>query len=223
VSKIRHISIPLNKGYAGKMIERLKMEKAKSYWFRNSHVVYAVNFDGKVYALPKFEADSALRYCEKLERCKTYKDVLELYSEFESDSERPRLIPRLLKLDEELSILEDMWIDDSDGPEREWGTLSDSELIDYWLPKSFDLWDSPLFRDEEDVLILVRDFHLWTDAWIPIEVCEEAGSEDPGSGFFYSPAEKIYTDLEKFRKSFAGYGITVEVDNPDFLRILKYI
>lgn len=45
--------------------------------------------------------------------------------------------------------------------------------MEYWKPKSFDLWSSSLHRDETDNLRIIRDFQLRTDAWIPLEIAEE--------------------------------------------------
>jgi hypothetical protein len=207
------------------MVQRLPLEEAKSFWFENDLVIYLTLIDANIYALPKIEVERALKYCELLEMCKTYNDVQALYLNFTADSDRPRLVPKLIDLHSALETLEEMWIEEEEEGIRDYGELSDEELIDYWLPKSFDLWErhKPSIYMEEEVLNLVRDFQVWTDQWMPIEVAQSLGVADEGCGIDYVNAEFHYQDLANFTEIFEKSGIEIKVDNPAFLKLFEYI
>ena len=108
---------------------------------------------------------------------------------------------------------------------RDYGELSDAELLNYWLPKTFDLWqrDEPNIYMVEEVLILVRDFQVWTDEWMPIEVAQSVGVADKGYGVDYVNAEFVYQDLDKFKQIFEKSGFQINVDEPSFMKLLKYL
>ena len=133
--------------YGAVMVNRVSINEAKKFWFNGDLTIYATQNDGNIYALPKVEAERALKYCELLEKCKTYKVVQSLYEQFSTDPNQPRLIPRLLDLHNQLEELEQMWIDEDSTGMRDYGELSDAELLNYWLPKTFDLWQ----RDEPNI------------------------------------------------------------------------
>ena len=118
-----------------------------------------------------------------------------------------------------------MWIEEEEEGIRDYGELSDEELIDYWLPKSFDLWErhKPSIYMEEEVLNLVRDFQVWTDQWMPIEVAQSLGVADEGYGIDHVNAEFHYQDLANFTEIFEKSGIEIKVDNPAFLKLFEYI
>ena len=207
------------------MEKRVTLQDAKELWFHGDLTLFLTQIDGNIYALPKVEAERALKYCELLEKCKTYKETQSLYEKFSADPDRPRLIPRLLDLSNELEELEQMWIDEDVTGVRDHGELSDEELLDYWSPKTFDLWqrDEPNIYMAEEVLTLVRDFQVWTDQWMPIEVAQSLGVPDKGFGIDYVNAEFLYQDLGKFIEVFGKAGIESKVDEPSFLKLLKYI
>ena len=211
--------------YGAVMVNRVSINEAKKFWFNGDLTIYATQNDGNIYALPKVEAERALKYCELLEKCKTYKEVQSLYEQFSADPNQPKLIPRLLDLPNQLEELEQMWVDEDSTGMRDFGELSDAELVNYWLPKTFDLWQ----RDEsniymaEEVLILVRDFQVWTDEWMPIEVAQSVGVADKGYGVDYVNAEFVYQDLDKFKQIFEKSGFQINVDEPSFMKLLKYL
>ena len=207
------------------MVKRVTLQDAKEFWFHGDLTLYLTQIDGDIYALPKVEAEGALKYCELLEKCKTYKEAQSLYEKFSADPDRPRLIPRLLDLHNELEALEQMWIDEDATGMRDYGELSDEELLNYWLPKTFDLWqrDQPNIYMDEEVLTLIRDFQVWTDEWIPIEVAQSLGVPDNGYRVDYVKAEFLYRNLTKFVEVFRKAGIESKVDKPSFLKLLKYV
>ena len=207
------------------MVNRVSINEAKKFWFNGDLTIYATQNDGNIYALPKVEAERALKYCELLEKCKTYKVVQSLYEQFSADPNQPRLIPRLLDLHNQLEELEQMWIDEDSTGMRDYGELSDAELLNYWLPKTFDLWqrDEPNIYMVEEVLILVRDFQEWTDEWMPIEVAQSLGVADKSYGVDYVNAEFVYRDLDKFKQIFEKSGFQIKFDEPSFMKLLKYL
>ena len=211
--------------YGAVMVNRVSINEAKKFWFNGDLTIYATQNDGNIYALPKVEAERALKYCELLEKCKTYKVVQSLYEQFSADPNQPRLIPRLLDLHNQLEELEQMWIDEDSTGMRDYGELSDAELLNYWLPKTFDLWqrDEPNIYMVEEVLILVRDFQVWTDEWMPIEVAQSLGVADKSYGVDYVNAEFVYRDLDKFKQIFEKSGFQIKVDEPSFMKLLKYL
>ena len=207
------------------MVNRVSINEAKKFWFNGDLTIYATQNDGNIYALPKVEAERALKYCELLEKCKTYKVIQSLYEQFSADPNQPRLIPRLLDLHNQLEELEQMWIDEDSTGMRDYGELSDAELLNYWLPKTFDLWqrDEPNIYMVEEVLILVRDFQVWTDEWMPIEVAQSLGVADKSYGVDYVNAEFVYRDLDKFKQIFEKSGFQIKFDEPSFMKLLKYL
>ena len=207
------------------MVKRVTLQDAKELWFHGDLTLYLTQIDGDIYALPKVEAEGALKYCELLEKCRTYEEIQSLYEKFSADPNQPRLIPRLLDLHNELEALEQMWIDEDATGMRDYGDLSDEELLNYWLPKTFDLWqrDEPNIYMTEETLTLVRDSQVWTDEWIPNEVAQSLGVPDKGYGVDYVRAEFLYQDLTKFVELFREAGIESKVDEPSFLRLLKYV
>ena len=207
------------------MAKRITLQDAKEFWFHGDLTLYLTQIDGDIYALPKVEAEGALKYCELLEKCKTYEEIQSLYEKFSADLDRPRLIPRLLDLHNELEELEQMWVDEDATGMRDYGELSDEELLNYWLPKTFDLWqrDEPNIYMTEETLTLVRDFQVWTDEWMPIEVAQSLGVPDKGYGVDYVKAEFLYRDLTKFLEVFRKAGIESKVDKPSFLKLLKFV
>ena len=124
-----------------------------------------------------------------------------------------------------LEELEQMWIDKDATGIRDYGELSNEELLNYWLPMTFDLWqrDEPNIYMVEEVLILVRDFQVWTDEWMPIEVAQSVGVADKGYGVDYVNAEFVYQDLDKFKQIFEKSGFQIKVDEPSFMKLLKYL
>ena len=207
------------------MVKRVTLQDAKELWFHGDLTLHLTQIDGTIFALPKVEAEGALKYCELLEKCKTYKEAQSLYEKFSADPDRPRLIPRLLDLHNELEELEQMWIDKDATGIRDYGELSNEELLNYWLPMTFDLWqrDEPNIYMAEEVLTLVRDFQVWTDEWMPIEVAQSLGVPDKGYGVDYVKAEFLYRDLTKFVEVFGKAGIESNVDEPSFLKLLGYV
>ena len=211
--------------YGAAVVKRISIQDAKKLWFNNDLTLYLTQRDDNIYALPKVEAERALKYCELLEKCKTYKEVQSLYEQFSADPNQPKLIPRLLDLPNQLEELEQMWVDEDSTGMRDFGELSDAELVNYWLPKTFDLWQ----RDEsniymaEEVLILVRDFQVWTDEWMPIEVAQSLGVADKSYGVDYVNAEFVYRDLDKFKQIFEKSGFQIKFDEPSFMKLLKYL
>jgi len=87
------------------------------------------------------------------------------------------------------------------------------------------LWqrDEPNIYMTEETLTLVRDSQVWTDEWIPNEVAQSLGVPDKGYGVDYVGAEFLYQDLTKFVELFREAGIESKVDEPSFLRLLKYV
>ncbi len=207
------------------MVKRVTLQDAKELWFHGDLTLYLTQIDGDIYALPKVEAERALKYCELIEECKTYKEAQLLYEKFFADPDRPRLIPRLLDLHNKLEELERMWIDEDFTGRRDSGELSDEQILNYWLPKAFDLWrrDEPNIYMAEEVLTLVRDFQVWTDEWMPIEVAQSLGVPNERYGIDYVNTEFIYKDLAKFCEIFISAGIQVKVNEPTFLKILQYL
>ena len=211
--------------YGAAVVKRISIQDAKKLWFNNDLTLYLTHRDHNIYALPKVEAERALKYCELLEKCKTYKEVQSLYEQFSADPNQPKLIPRLLDLPNQLEELEQMWVDEDSTGMRDFGELSDAELVNYWLPKTFDLWqrDEPNIYMAEEVLILVRDFQVWTDEWMPIEVAQSLGVADKGYGVDYVNAEFVYRDSDKFKQIFEKSGFQINVDEPSFMKLLKYL
>ena len=207
------------------MVKRVTLQDAKELWFHGDLTLYLTQIDGYISALPKVEAERALKYCELIEECKTYKEAQLLYEKFFADPDRPRLIPRLLDLHNELEELERMWIDEDFTGRRDSGELSDEELLNYWLPKAFNLWqrnEANIYMAEE-VLTLVRDFQVWADEWMPIEVAQSLGVPDQRYGVDYVNAEFLYQDLANFIEIFEKSGIETKVDDPIFLKLFEYI
>ena len=211
--------------YGAAMVKRVSIQDAKVLWFHGELILHLTHMDGNIYALPKVEAERALKYCELLEKCKTYKEAQSLYEKFSADPDRPRLIPKLLDLNNELEELEQMWIDEDSTGARDYGELSGEELINYWLPKTFDLWqraDSNIYMTDQ-VLTLVRDFQVWTDEWMPIEVAKSLGVPDKGYGADYLNTEFLYQDLDKFKNIFEKSGFQIKVDDSSFMKLLRYV
>ena len=201
------------------------MDEAKNFWFNGDLTLYVTQIDDDICALPRIEADRALKYCQLLANCKKYSEVQSLYLTFATDFDRPKLVPKLIDLHGALEALEEMWIEEEEEGIRDYGELSDEELINYWLPKTFDLWERDkrnIYMDEE-VLNLVRDFHVWTDEWMPIEVAQSLGVTDERYGVDYVNAEFLYQDLTKFVEVFEKSGIEAKVDDPIFLKLFEYI
>jgi hypothetical protein len=75
----------------------------------------------------------------------------------------------------------------------------------------------------DQVLTLVRDFQVWTDEWMPIEVVKSLGVPDKGYGVDYVNAEFLYQDLDKFKEIFEKSGFQIKVHEPSLMKLLRYV
>jgi hypothetical protein len=207
------------------MVARRSVADTKQFWFEDELIVYLTQINENIYALPKIEVERSLKYCELIEECKSYNELQRLFENYQTDPNKPKLIPKIRNLYEELEDLEEMWIQADMSENRHYGQLTNEELINYWLEKKFDLWDreSPsIYLDESGTLMLVRDFQVWTDAWIPGELAHKVGVKDTNFGIDYLNAEFIYQNLELFIKEFKHHGFDLIFDAEQFVRLLTY-
>jgi len=212
--------------YYHSMVSRLSVADTKQFWFEDELIVYLTQINGNIYALPKIEVERSLKYCELLEECKSYNELQRLFERYHQDPDKPKLIPIVRNLHEELEDLEEMWILEDTLENRRYGQLTNEELIDYWFGKEFNLWDREnpsIYLDESGTLMLVRDFQVWTDAWIPRELAHKVGAKDTDFGIDYLNAEFIYLNLELFIREFEDQGFDLIFDAEQLLKLLSYV
>ena len=212
-------------------IERLSVEEAKSFWFANELVAYAFWGDGnyEVIALPKIEVERGLKYLHKLKNCKTYGEAQNLYIEFRDDPFAPKLIPRIEDLNQHYEFLYEHWLaKDTRLPhDQDPETYTDEDpSIDYLLEDIENdefIWNeaSP-YLDENENFAACRNIQIWTDAWIPSEISQAAGTPDLGYGVDYYEAELLYKDKALFIQEFKKHGIEIVFEHPHLQELVGY-
>lgn len=209
-------------------LERFRVEDSKDYWFANDLVVYAF-WVGQIIALPKIEVERGIKYLRKLKTSKTYGDAQQLYNEFQIDPLAPKLIPRIEDIKHNYEILFELW------EEKEIGLHHDQNLGDradevptneeLWLNVKNDqfIWDEARpYLDDSGSFSASRDAQIWTDAWVPLEIAQVAGTPDTGYGMDYYETEFIYKNRELFVGEMMKYGIEVIFGDPDLLELAGY-
>ena len=212
-------------------IERLSVEEAKSYWFANDLIAYAFWGEGEyeVIALPKIEVERGLKYLHKLKECETYGEAQKLYVEFSNDPFAPKLIPRIEDLSQHYEFLYEHWCakdtrlphdqDPDSFTDEDPGT---DELLESIENDEFIWNEAPPYLDENENFAACRNIQIWTDAWIPSEISQAAGTPDVGYGIDYFEAELLYKDRELFIQEFKKYGIEIIFDHPDLRELAGY-
>ena len=212
-------------------IERLSVEEAKSYWFANDLIAYAFWGEGEyeVIALPKIEVERGLKYLHKLKECKTYGEAQKLYVEFSNDPFAPKLIPRIEDLSQHYEFLYEHWrAKDTRLPhDQDPDSFTDEDPDTDELLESIEndefIWnEAPPYLDENENFAACRNIQIWTDAWIPSEISQAAGTPDVGYGIDYFEAELLYKDRELFIHEFKMYGIEIIFDHPDLRELAGY-
>jgi hypothetical protein len=205
-------------------IQRLSVKDAKSYWFADELVAYAFWGEGnhEVIALPKIEVERGLKYLRKLKNCRTYGEAQNLYIEFCDDPFAPKLIPKIEDLRQHYEFLYENWVaKDTRLPhDQDPETYTDVEPeIDVLLACIEDdefIWDEAApYLDENENFAACRDIQIWTDAWIPSEVSQVAGTPDIRHGIDYCKAELLYRDRELFIQEFKKHGIDIIFEHPN--------
>ena len=212
-------------------IERLSVKEAKSYWFANDLIAYAFWGEGEyeVIALPKIEVERGLKYLHKLKECETYGEAQKLYVEFSNDPFAPKLIPRIEDLSQHYEFLYEHWrAKDTRLPhDQDPDSFTDEDPGTDELLKSIEndefIWnEAPPYLDENANFAACRNIQIWTDAWIPSEISQAAGTPDVGYGIDYFEAELLYKDRELFIQEFKKYGIVIIFDHPDLRELAGY-
>lgn len=212
-------------------IERLSVEAAKSYWFGDDLVAYAFwGFDNyEVIALPKIEVERGLKYLNKLKACKTYGEAQKLFIEFQNDLMAPKLIPRIQDLSQHYDFLFEKWLaKDTRLPhdqDPESYTDIDPAVEDLLACVAEDefVWnEAEPYLDENGIFSACRNIQIWTDAWIPLEIANVAGTPDKGYGIDYYEAELLYKNRELFVSEFKKYGIEIIFEHPDLVELTGY-
>jgi len=215
-------------------IERLSVEEAKRYWFSNDLVVYALwgESDNNVIALPKTEVERGLKYLNKLKNCKTYGEAQNLYIEFSNDPFAPKLIPRIEDLSQHYEILYELWLakdtrlPHNQDPETFTEEYPDIDLLLESIEHDEFIWnEAGPYLDDNQIFAACRNIEIWTDAWIPAEISQVAGTPDTGYGIDYYEAELLYKDKDLFIQEFKKYGIEIIFAHPDLreLAVCIYI
>jgi hypothetical protein len=212
-------------------IERLSVEEAKNFWFENELVAYAFWGYGEyeVIALPKIEVERGLNYLRKLKNCKTFREAQNLYIEFRDDPFAPKLIPRIEDLRQHYEFLYENWVandtrlphdQDPDGYTDE---DPDVEVLLESIENDEFIWNeaSP-YLDDNANFAACRNVQIWTDAWIPHEISQAAGTPDLGYGVDYYQAELLYKDKELFIQEFKKHGIQIIFEHPDIRELAGY-
>ena len=212
-------------------IERLSVEEAKSYWFASDLVAYGFWGEGdyEVIALPKIEVEHGLKYLHKLKECRTYGEAQILFVEFSKDPLAPKLIPRIEDLSQHYEFLYEHWLakdtrlpHDQDPETYTDQDPSTEELLESIKDDEFIWNEAPPYLDENENFAACRNIQIWTDAWIPSEVSQAAGTPDVGYGIDYFEAELLYKDRELFIQEFKKYGIEIIFDHPDLRELAGY-
>jgi hypothetical protein len=215
-------------------IERLSVEEAKRYWFANDLVAYAFwgEGDNEVIALPKTEVERGLKYLNKLKNCKTYGEAQNLYIEFSNDPFAPKLIPRIEDLSQHYEILYELWLakdtrlPHNQDPETFTEEYPDIDLLLESIEHDEFIWnEAGPYLDDNQIFAACRNIEIWTDAWIPAEISQVAGTPDTGYGIDYYEAELLYKDKDLFIQEFKKYGIEIIFSHPDLreLAVCTYI
>jgi hypothetical protein len=215
-------------------IERLSVEEAKRYWFSNDLVAYAFwgESDNNVIALPKTEVERGLKYLNKLKNCKTYGEAQNLYIEFSNDPFAPKLIPRIEDLSQYYEILYELWLakdtrlPHNQDPETFTEEYPDIDLLLESIEHDEFIWnEAGPYLDDNQIFAACRNIEIWTDAWIPAEISQVAGTPDTGYGIDYYEAELLYKDKDLFIQEFKKYGIEIIFAHPDLqeLAVCTYI
>lgn len=212
-------------------IERLSVEEAKNYWFANDLIAYGFWGEGEyeVIALPKIEVERGLKYLRKLKECRTYGEAQKLFVEFSNDPLAPKLIPRIEDLSQHYDFLYEHWLakdtrlphdqDPESFTDEDPGT---DELLESIENDEFIWNEAPPYLDENENFAACRNIQIWTDAWIPSEISQAAGTPDVGYGIDYFEAELLYKNRELFIQEFKKYGIEVIFDHPDLRELAGY-
>ena len=212
-------------------IERLSVKEAESYWFANDLIAYAFWGEGEyeVIALPKIEVERGLKYLHKLKECETYGEAQKLYVEFSNDPFAPKLIPRIEDLSQHYEFLYEHWrAKDTRLPhDQDPDSFTDEdpgtdELLESIENDEFIWNEAPPYLDENENFAACRNIQIWTDAWIPSEISQTAGTPDVGYGIDYFEAELLYKDRELFIQEFKKYGIEIIFDHPDLRELAGY-
>jgi hypothetical protein len=228
---MRLVLVRMSRYFLTMGMERLSVEEAKSFWFANELVAYAFwgDADYEVIALPKLEVERGLKYLRKLKGCKTYGEAQKLYVEFSNDPCAPKLIPRIEDLSQHYEFLYEHWLakdtrlpHDQD-PEN---YADENPSIDYLLEDIENdefIWNEAIpYLDDNANFAACRNIQIWTDAWIPSEISQAAGTPDLGYGVDYYEAELLYKNKAIFIQEFKKYGIEVIFENSDLRELAGY-
>ena len=212
-------------------IERLGVEDAKDFWFQGDLVIYTLGHDwvDEVIALPKIEVERGLKYLRKLKNCKTYAEAQDLYMEFSSDLNAPKLIPRIEDLREhydflwEYSFNKDARLPHDQDPDSFTDENPPVEDLILNIENDEFIWnESPIYSDDNENFAACRNIQIWTDAWIPLEIAQRIGTPDLGYGIDYYEAENLYKDRDIFIQEFLKYGVKTEIDHPDLRELAGF-
>lgn len=205
-------------------MKRMNVEECRKYWFQGDNTVCSIWRD-QVYALPRIEVIRGLESLKKLKSCKTYHEAFNLYEKYKDDEHKPKLIPIIINPFMDYEKIHEIYKSNfTNGEINQADIVKSAEkknlTVDQYIEEKvkklkFNLMESPVYRDEVDQLICVRDMQIWTDAWIPIEIAQEIGIPDTGFGMDYYEAEYIYPDLNKFIDSFENHGFSVINESED--------
>ena len=228
---MRLVLVRMSRYFLTMGMERLSVEEAKSFWFANELVAYAFwgDADNEVIALPKLEVERGLKYLRKLKGCKTYGEAQKLYVEFSNDPYAPKLIPRIEDLSQHYEFLYEHWLaKDTRLPhDQDPETYADENpSIDYLLEDIENdefIWNEAIpYLDDNANFAACRNIQIWTDAWIPSEISQAAGTPDLGYGVDYYEAELLYKHKALFIQEFKKYGIEVIFENSDLRELAGY-
>jgi hypothetical protein len=204
-------------------VERLSLQETQEFWFGDEKVIWAFidpgfteemkssgfgymdlpddseDFSENIWALPKREAVRGLTYLRELQACKTYGDAINLFTRFEADPQKPKLIPRIRD-------------------PRDFNIEGDK--LDLELP--FNFIEAEEYRDDTDSLVCVRDANWWTDVWMPQEIADLIGSKDTGYGMDYVGGEYLYWEPKRFEIGWRLAGYKVEWNVSEFLELTRF-
>ena len=156
------------------MSERMKIEKAKDFWFGGDLTVFAdIGPNATVIALPAREVTRGLIYLAKLQACTTYEAVEELFLQFTKDPIAPKLIPRIIDPMQDFEYVEELFtkyllekgIEESehlDYVDQEMGlrAFMDEQYKGDWLPHEYDYE----FRELAEHIVRTEVPFVWNTA-----------------------------------------------------------
>ena len=214
------------------LMNRMSVQEVKEFWFQNDLIIYAeIGGNDKIAALPKIEAERANSYLSLLKSCHTLEDAQNLFYEFERDRNKPKLIPRIKNVLDMGDFLAEEWMELQGVPRHQ--IDFESELYEK-IPGNFEIFNelkdhpfiwnqSTMYLDESGTFDACRNFEIWTDNWIPLEIARKIGAPDLGYGIDYYEAEYVYRDFDAFEKEFTKYGFSIDLHNTEIKDLLHVV